>query len=159
MLAKFYGYYSALGIIAYYLITPIRWIFLSHTHRGYALLIYDSRVLLVKNWLGNGSWSLPGGGIHGWERAEDGVMREILEETGVVVTDLEFLGEGFRKDTIGGRHYLIYCKDLENKPSVRLRKSEIIDYEWVPITSINTFGKVAPIIDVALVRLKAKDTV
>lgn len=159
MKEKLYGFYVSLGPLVYYLITPIRWIFLSHTHRGYALIIYDSRILLVKNWLGNGSWSLPGGGIHGWERAEAGVVREIHEETGISVTSLEYLGEGFRKDKVGGRHYLIYYIVLDNKPDVRLRKREVTSHEWVPITSVKAFGKLAPIVETALARYEARDTV
>jgi ADP-ribose pyrophosphatase YjhB (NUDIX family) len=113
----------------------------------------------VKNWLGNGGWSLPGGGIHGWERAEEGVVREIREETGVLVSDLEFLGEGFRKDTIGGRHYLMFYKTLVEKPEIKLRKREITGYEWVPITSVKNFGKLTPIVEIALARYASKDTV
>lgn len=39
-----------------------------------------------------GQWSIPGGGLHYGESIEAGIAREVLEETGVVIRLLGFLG-------------------------------------------------------------------
>lgn len=62
---------------------------------GYAVIVRDHEVLLT--WL-NGEkkperagWTLPGGGIDFDEQVEDGVVREVLEETGYEVELTGFL--------------------------------------------------------------------
>lgn len=57
------------------------------------LLIRNGRVLLVRHWYAPGVMMLPGGGINRGETAEDAARREIKEETGFDVKNLELLGE------------------------------------------------------------------
>jgi len=62
---------------------------------GVALLIRkDDQVLLMKRKRshGAGSWSPPGGYLEYGERPEDCAIREAMEETGVEVSDVRFLG-------------------------------------------------------------------
>jgi ADP-ribose pyrophosphatase YjhB (NUDIX family) len=53
-----------------------------------ALLIEQDRVLLVQRTMEpfRGLWSLPAGFVNAFERPEDAVIRETLEETGLTVT-------------------------------------------------------------------------
>ncbi len=133
---RLHSWYVRLGRICYILSAPARWVFLSHTHRAYIVIEHDSRVLLVKNWLSSGEWSLPGGGVHGWERAEDGVRREVREELGIQLGDIEYLTEGFSKDTFGGKHYMLFHVSLKANPPINVRRREITEYTWVPRINI-----------------------
>ena len=56
-----------------------------------AILLRRGRVLLVQRGRAplKGYWSLPGGALELGERLEDGVRREVLEETGLTVKPLE----------------------------------------------------------------------
>ncbi|MEM8772379.1 MAG: NUDIX hydrolase [Pseudomonadota bacterium] len=56
-----------------------------------AVVFKGDEVLLVKRGRPpfKGHWSIPGGGLHYGERLEDGIAREVREETGV---EIEMLG-------------------------------------------------------------------
>jgi ADP-ribose pyrophosphatase YjhB (NUDIX family) len=49
------------------------------------ILLRDDKILLVKQQVGKRAWSLPGGRLEHGESLEQGVIREIYEETGIVV--------------------------------------------------------------------------
>ena len=57
------------------------------TVAAFALVTDDEdRVLMVRNAIGPRVWNLPGGRIERNERPHEGVVREVLEETGLEVT-------------------------------------------------------------------------
>lgn len=66
------------------------------------------RLLLVKraNPPAQGLWSIPGGRVEPGESAEDAVVREVLEETGLVVRVLREVGTVFREAPGGGRYVI-----------------------------------------------------
>ena len=66
------------------------------------------RLLLVKraNPPAQGLWSIPGGRVEPGESAEIAVVREVLEETGLMVTILREVGTVFR-DAPDGCRYVI----------------------------------------------------
>lgn len=43
-------------------------------------------ILLVQNWTGHKGWSLPGGGVNRGESAKSAAIRELHEETGIVIS-------------------------------------------------------------------------
>jgi 8-oxo-dGTP pyrophosphatase MutT (NUDIX family) len=51
---------------------------------AYAIILHQGRVLLVRM-RHTGHYTLPGGGINTGERIEDGLRREVREETGIEV--------------------------------------------------------------------------
>jgi ADP-ribose pyrophosphatase YjhB (NUDIX family) len=57
------------------------------------ILERDGRVLLARraNEPRKGFWDLPGGFLHETEKAEDGLRREFLEETGIEVEPVELM--------------------------------------------------------------------
>ena len=59
-----------------------------------AIIVDDGRVLLVKRGHAPlaGEWSVPGGVLELGETVREGVVREVLEETGLAVETLELLG-------------------------------------------------------------------
>ena len=44
-------------------------------------------VLLVRNWIGNSHWEMPGGGVGRKESEKSAAARELREETGIEVTE------------------------------------------------------------------------
>jgi ADP-ribose pyrophosphatase YjhB (NUDIX family) len=58
-----------------------------------AVVVCDSRVLVVRRATEplKGEWSVPGGMLELGEKLKDGIVREVLEETGVVVEPTEVL--------------------------------------------------------------------
>jgi 8-oxo-dGTP diphosphatase len=78
-----------------------------------AIVIRRGRVLLVQRGRAplKGCWSLPGGALELGERIEDGVRREVLEETGLTVKPLKVF-EVFERISPGERdrpeyHYVV----------------------------------------------------
>ena len=58
-----------------------------------ALVIRDGTVLLVKRGIEpcKGCWDIPGGFMEAHESPEQAAIRELLEETGLAITNLEYL--------------------------------------------------------------------
>ncbi len=53
----------------------------------YAFILHGDLILLIKKSRGpyRGKWDLPGGGLEFGESASDGLVREVLEETGLKI--------------------------------------------------------------------------
>ena len=59
--------------------------------RGVAVVIRHGHVLLVKD-KGKSKFSLPGGGVHEWERSFQAAARELNEETGLKPRKVTYIG-------------------------------------------------------------------
>lgn len=59
------------------------------------VIIYrdDGDVLLVKNRFSRQKWALPGGGVNRNESYEQAAAREVLEEVGLKIDNLRYLGK------------------------------------------------------------------
>ena len=56
------------------------------TTRGVKIIVLkENKVLLVRLSYGHQSWSFPGGGVRHNETTKDAAMREIAEETGILI--------------------------------------------------------------------------
>jgi 8-oxo-dGTP diphosphatase len=74
-----------------------------------------SEVLLIrrKNVHGDGTWSTPGGHLDAGESPEDCGAREVLEETGVEIQGVRFLGVTNDVFESEGRHYITLWMEAE----------------------------------------------
>jgi 8-oxo-dGTP diphosphatase len=74
-----------------------------------AIILNANRVLLVERGKSplKGYWSLPGGVLETGEHLEEGVRREVLEETGLIVEPLRIIEifERIMRDTRGRAEY------------------------------------------------------
>ncbi len=90
----------------------------------------DGRVLLVRHSYKDG-WSTPGGFVDRHERAEDGAVREVWEETGLRV---ELVGEPAVVVDQVVRHveFVVRARPLDDADADRVRPSspEIVEARW-----------------------------
>lgn len=103
-----------------------------------ALIFHRGSILLVERGGSplKGYWSLPGGLLETGETLEEGIVREVLEETGLRVKPVEFYGlfQRIMRDAKGRAeyHYLLadyVCKVIggELRPG-----DDVSRVEWVP---------------------------
>ncbi|WP_427964755.1 NUDIX domain-containing protein [Altererythrobacter sp.] len=81
----------------------------------------QGRVLLVRHSYGSGHWALPGGGIKRGEEPQDAAHREMREEVGCLIEQVE-LFESFEEVISGSRHtaYLVSARlQGELRPDMR----------------------------------------
>ena len=96
----------------------------------------DDRLLLVRSHKWHGKWVVPGGHIELGETLKEALLREALEETGLEVTRLHFIGhqefiynEAFWKP----RHFIFFdfsCRSLGTNVTLN---SEAQEYTWVTL--------------------------
>ena len=134
----------------FWVLLPIERVFIRRTHRVYALIIKDNKVLMIKNWLGDGKWALPGGGVGKHEGAEEALKRELKEELNIVSKhSLKPIKSGKWQNHKFGFKYDIYA--LKEAPDFSInRKLEITDVAWIDIASLSA-GATASDIEALLV--------
>lgn len=94
-----------------------------------------------------GWWTLPGGLVESGERLESAVVREVLEETGLLVrpTAIAAVFERIMPD-IDGRteyHYVIIDYLCEHLSGTLEAASDVAAAEWVPLASLQN-RQIAP---------------
>jgi len=126
------NFYKKLGSILYVIFLPLIRPVINHTERVSVVVIYNKKVLLVKNWLARDSWRFPGGGIKKDESYLHAAAREIKEELRIVTTEnrFEILGQltALRDGFTYPYTLLVYKIDIH--PKVLHDQYEIIAYEW-----------------------------
>jgi 8-oxo-dGTP pyrophosphatase MutT (NUDIX family) len=105
-----------------------------------AVVIRDNKILLIHRFK-NGSeyWVLPGGGVESEETVEEGLVREVKEETGLDLQKYELLGE----NEFGDIHHIFYkCELAEGTPEIGGPEKEnsseqnVYILEWVPVKAM-----------------------
>lgn len=127
------------GRIAFWISLPLLHIYLRSQRRTRVLVVSEGMVLLTKAWLSNGKWMLPGGGLHFREEPAHGAVREVREETGIILlpSQLQPIGEArFRRYGLRFR-YEQFIVELPKTVELKPQRTEIVEATWVPIESIN----------------------
>ncbi|MFC1663957.1 NUDIX hydrolase [Patescibacteria group bacterium] len=79
---------------------------------------------------GEGTWTMPGGKMHFGEDLIEGAKREVLEETGIKVNDLEIIS--LSNDIVKNAHFVtigFLCTDFEGELKV-MEPDEITEWRW-----------------------------
>lgn len=107
---------------------------------GVVIPVYEDCFLMVKQWRhGEKSLSIefPGGVIEQDEKPEDGVRRELLEETGAVAEKLTHLGTVNPNPALFANHFHIFlAEDLSFTGSQKLDKDEFLNFLKIPKTEV-----------------------
>lgn len=110
-----------------------------------ALIFNRGRILLVER--GNaplkGWWSLPGGVLEIGETLEEGIRREVLEETGLVVRPLAVfqIFERIMRDEAGRPeyHYVLVDYLCRAEGGALAAASDVSRAEWVPRRALGSY--------------------
>ena len=130
--------WQLLGKVAFWLSYPALAVYLRIGTRTRVLIVVDDEVLLVRGWLGSGEWQMPGGGVHHGEVPVDGALREIKEETGIVLTAAELTPIYSTVANYRGLRYRYTCftAQLVKKPTLKKQALEITHLSWVPLKNV-----------------------
>lgn len=127
------------GIVAFWLSWPLLFWYLKGTHRTRLLLVCGEEILVVRNWLAAGKWSLPGGGSRRGEDARAAAVRELEEETGISLEarGLHSLGTYSSSDQGFRFTFEVFHVSLPDKPKVRLQWPEVADAAWLAMGRVS----------------------
>jgi len=121
-----------IGIIAFWIAWPLLLIYLAIGKRTRVIVYSGDQVLLIKGWLGNSKWALPGGGVHAYEDIKTAATREVREETGIAlkVADLVQLSEGIIEENGLRYYYCAFVAEIAKTCNLTKQKFEITDAKW-----------------------------
>lgn len=110
-----------------------------------AVVLRNDNILLVEQNVDNArDWSLPGGGLEEGETLEDGIVRELIEETGITVKVKELL---YLCDYIRNDRHVVHMTFLAEAPNYEigettpgLDENPIKSIAYVPIDEIEAYG-------------------
>jgi 8-oxo-dGTP pyrophosphatase MutT (NUDIX family) len=131
--------WQILGVTAYWLTVPGIWLVLRKTIRTRLLVRSGDHIIVVKPWLGNGKWCLPGGGVHKNEPTLTAVIRETREEVGITIDSQVCISHGTRPYRQNGLsfNYELFTTDLDAQVPIKKQVLEIFDAQWVAVSSLS----------------------
>jgi 8-oxo-dGTP pyrophosphatase MutT (NUDIX family) len=108
-------------------------VLLSGGPRTRMIIRSGGRVVTVKSWLGNGKWSLPGGGLHRHEDPLQGVIREVHEETGLQISPLQVVPLAVQEYRSYGMHFPChyFAAELRGQAVLKPELIEISETAWL----------------------------
>lgn len=112
---------------------PFFWIYFRiWSKRTRVIVVHDRKMLLVKGWLSDGSWGLPGGGAGLREEPVQAASRELFEETGIQSksTELQYLESIIHDDRKLKYTAIYFLYKLKNPAELTRQKYEIAEIGW-----------------------------
>jgi len=85
---------------------------------------------------GEGTWTMPGGKLRFQEGLKEAAIREVLEETGIKVKNLEIISVS--NDIVSDNHFLtigFLCTKFDGEPKV-MEPDEITKWEWFDLNNL-----------------------
>ena len=95
----------------------------------------DGDILLVKNRFSRQKWALPGGGVKHNESYEQAAAREVLEEIGLKIHNLRYLGkanshESYAKFSV--RVFAAHTSDCDIKCNFEIMEARWFNMNYLP---------------------------
>jgi ADP-ribose pyrophosphatase YjhB (NUDIX family) len=95
-----------------------------------------SRVLLIRHGYRPG-WHFPGGGVERGEEIEKALVREVLEETGVIVLEPpRLIGIYSHFDDYPGDHVILYMIDRWRRETIPVPNAEIAEHGFFALDAV-----------------------
>ncbi|CAM5218801.1 ADP-ribose pyrophosphatase YjhB (NUDIX family) OS=Ureibacillus acetophenoni OX=614649 GN=SAMN05877842_109116 PE=3 SV=1 [Ureibacillus acetophenoni] len=90
-----------------------------------------------------GVWSLPAGFVKFGETADEAVVREVKEETGIdcVVTGLIGLRTGVIRQEISDNMAIFYCQPINDHQTITIQEQEISEVKWLTVDELVNGGQ------------------
>ncbi|RTQ93074.1 NUDIX domain-containing protein [Lysinibacillus telephonicus] len=113
---------------------------------GVAGVVVNSKgqwLVVKKKYSGlKGVWSLPAGFVKVGETADEAVVREIMEETGIdcEVTGLVGFRSGVIRNEVSDNMAIFCCKPLNENQSIHIQELELSDARWITIDELLNGG-------------------
>ena len=85
---------------------------------------------------GAGKWTMPGGKLDFGETFEDGAKREVVEETGIKVGNINIIC--VNQDMVEDAHFVtvgLFCEDFSGEPKV-MEPDEITEWGWFDLDNL-----------------------
>ena len=109
------------------------------------ILLKDGKILLGKRHSdnakadtelhGEGTWTMPGGKLNFGESLEEGVYREVLEETGIQINKNNLTFISLSNDIVPDAHFItigFLCENFHGTQQVK-EPDEIVEWNWFPL--------------------------
>ncbi len=116
-----------------------------------AYIVVDDKILLQRR-LDNGFWAAHGGILEPGESTEETMLREVYEETGLTVTDYDFLCVTSGKDVHciypnGDECYFVNTMYLVTgvKGTTHRQETEVDDLRWFDLADLPPESDVNPV--------------
>ncbi len=90
-----------------------------------------------------GIWSLPAGFVQFGETADEAVVREVKEETGIdcEVTGLIGLRTGVIRQDISDNMAIFYCQPIDCNQTIKIQEKEISEVKWLTVEELVNGGE------------------
>lgn len=110
----------------------------------YAVIMHKSAVLLITN-MHTGRYILPGGAVDPGESLGEALVREVWEETGIAITDLQWCSAAedfwYHDPTDTAYHALLFLYTAHPQSPILSNRHQVDtdegDPQWVPIADLD----------------------
>lgn len=99
------------------------------------LIFHEGKILLVRLGYSHKKWVFPGGGLKRGEQPRDAAIREVKEETGIVLADVTYIGERFYTNQYK-KVTQYYFTATTATSDIVIDGQEIIDAAWFPLNAL-----------------------
>lgn len=126
------------GKIIHWFARPFIYLLVRGSQRTRIVVCSGNNIVIVKDWLGDGAWKLPGGGLHNGENPAVGAARELYEETSLNIQpdQLKPIEVKFSKQE-DKKTYRCFYVILSDQLDLKVKAlNEIIDIRWMPINEL-----------------------
>ena len=95
----------------------------------------DGKILLVRGRFSRKKWALPGGGVNRNESYEQAAVREVLEEIGLKIHNLRYLGkanshESYAKFSV--RVFAAHASDYDIRCNFEMMEAQWLNMNYLP---------------------------
>ena len=109
---------------------------------GAVILNSEAEVLICKSNKWNQKYVIPGGHIEAGEKMEEALIREVKEETGLEVYDLELLGiteSIYSKSFQNQKHFIFIDYICRSDSDQVVLNDEAQSYQWIKLSEIENY--------------------